>query len=38
MDLIIRNAKLRNMSETVDIGVKNGKIELIKKILKIVLH
>ena len=31
MDLIIRNAKLRNMTEIVDIGVKNGKIELIER-------
>lgn len=33
MDLIIRNAKLRNMTETVDIGVKDGKIELIEKLI-----
>lgn len=31
MDLIIRNAKLRNMSDLVDVGVKNGKIELIER-------
>lgn len=34
MDLIIRNAKLRNMTDIVDIGVLNGKIQLISKSIK----
>lgn len=34
MDLIIRNAKLRNMTDIVDIGVINGKIQLISKSIK----
>ena len=33
MDLIIRNAKLRNQDEYVDIAVNNGKIQLIDKFI-----
>ncbi len=31
MDLIIRNAKLRNKTNTVDIGIDDGKIILIEE-------
>ena len=31
MDLIIRNAKLRNKDELTDIGIKDGKFKLIEK-------
>lgn len=34
MDLIIRNAKLRNTEESMDIGIKEGKIMLIEKFIQ----
>lgn len=34
MDLIIRNAKLRNRDEFLDIGINDGKFELIEKNIK----
>lgn len=34
MDLIIRNAKLRNKSQSVDIGIRDGKFKKIERKIK----
>lgn len=35
MDLIIRNAKLRDSAHNVDIGIEGGKISVIEKTIEV---